>query len=106
MFQRKGGVSGGAERKKTKTDSGQDAGRQSGQTEPEHGGTAAGEESAALPFLAGGRGKKRMEADGEAVGAARNPDGDRHIGHTCVFGFAPNFVGQLQNIFVFVDSSA
>ena len=30
VFQRKGGVSGGAERKKTKTDSGQDAGRQSG----------------------------------------------------------------------------
>ena len=29
-----------------------------------------------------------------------------HTGHTCVFGSAPNSVEQLQNIFVFVESSA
>ena len=28
------------------------------------------------------------------------------IGHVCVFGIPPNSVEQLQNIFVFVESSA
>ena len=46
-------MSGGAEREKTKNDSGKDAGRESGEAEPEHGRTETGEESAALPFLAG-----------------------------------------------------
>lgn len=69
-------MSGGAEGEKTKIDSGKDAGRESREAELEHGGTETGEESAALPILDGGRSKKGMETDGEAVGAVRHPDGD------------------------------
>jgi len=31
---------------------------------------------------------------------------EKIIGHVCVLGAAPNAVGQEQNIFVFVESSA
>ena len=33
------------------------------------------------------------------------PGRPRHVGQTCVFGSAPNSVGQPQNILVFVSSS-
>ena len=62
----------GAEWKKTKAYGSQGTGGESGEAELKY--TEAGEESAPLPFLAGGRGKEGMETDGEATGAARHPD--------------------------------
>lgn len=53
VFSWKGGERGGTEREKTEADSSKGAGRESGEAEPEHGGAETGEESAALPFLAG-----------------------------------------------------
>lgn len=69
-----GGAVGGAEWKKTKAYGSQGAGGESGEAEFKYTGAEAGEESAPLPFLAGGRGKEGMETDGEAIGAARHPD--------------------------------
>lgn len=48
----KGGGDSGTKRKKTEAYGGKGAGRQSGQAQPEHGRTEAGEESPALSLMA------------------------------------------------------
>jgi len=65
-----GGGAYGTKRQKTKTDSSKSVGGKSGKAEPKYTGAPAQEEGSPLSGLAGGRSEERMEADGEADGAA------------------------------------
>lgn len=65
-----GGGAYGTKRQKTKTDSSKSVRGKSGKAELKYTGAPAPKEGSPLSGLAGGRSEERMEADGEADGAA------------------------------------